>query len=128
MPKRISRAIVAVLALALVAALAVRAAPGVAEWAIDGGNGFLNGVLFGEDTVFADGYTAEAFRRVEAGMTRDEVHTLLGEPLATWTAERIDWNRADRWSLSPGDTHYRMRTVYYAGDRVVEKIGQFYAD
>lgn len=132
MPKtntRIALAVLSIVAVTLLALASVRAARAISEWSIDGPLGLANGVVFGEDTVFSAGYSAAAFERVAPGMTRAEVHALLGEPLGNWTASREDsWDLAERFSVSPADTNYRMRFVFYAGDVVVETRGEYYID
>lgn len=127
------RSIVVTLAVALAflaaVVVAVRATPAVAEWRIDGASGIVNAILHGENTVFADGYTADGFRAVEPGMTREEVHELLGSPLESWDGTGDStWDAAERWSLSPGDSRYRFRAVYYRDGRVVAKRGEFVVD
>ena len=104
-----------------------RALPGLIEWRIDGFDGLSVPLTLGEDTVYADGYSAERWDRVAVGMTRSEVRTLLGEPLRSFGSDSgsISW---ERWTYSPGDTHYRIRVVSYRDDRVLEKHGSFYYD
>ena len=67
-----------------------------------------------------------AYDRVEVGMNKDEVRTLLGEPSRSWTASRImvlpdrsiikDIRNVEEW-----DRIHHMTTVQFEDDRVVEK-------
>ncbi len=126
---RIALALIALMGVIVLAVVTPRAARAISEWSIDGPMGLANGLLVGEDTVFSEGYSAEAFRKIEVGMARAEVHALLGEPLGSWTVREPDWfDAAERFSLSPGDTNYRLRFVYYAADLVVETRGEYYID
>ena len=119
-----------VLVAAVVVALAPRLTTGIREWRLDGVHGLVNGAVVGEDTAWAAGYTASGFSRVEPGMTEVEVRAFLGPPLERSAAERADlgWDLAEAWSRSPGDTHYRMRRVFYAEGRVVTVKSGFYTD
>jgi hypothetical protein len=96
---------------------------------IDGISGNLLEVVFpeDEDTEWAAGYTDNGFRAVSVGMTRKKVYELLGKPLYTWEnyggAEIVEW-----WTRSPADTNFRQRAVAFQGDRVVEKVGEYWLD
>ena len=67
-----------------------------------------------------------AYDRVEVGMTKDEVRTLLGEPSRSWTASRIlvlpdrSIIRGDR-DVEEWDRIHHLTTVEFEDDRVVEK-------
>lgn len=123
---------VAVALAALVLALLSwgRLSTGVREFSLDGWKGFLSGALVGEDTVYAAGYSADAFGGVEPGMPREDVHRLLGRPLGVRDApyRELAWDTAEFWTLSPGDTHHRRREVYYRDGRVVDADARFYND
>jgi hypothetical protein len=90
-------------------------------WPIDGLLGNLLALGAEEDTVWAHGYSDSAFQAVRAGMGRREVYRLLGRPLR-------DWGDQEEWTYSPGDTHYRQRIVYFAGDVVVKKQADVWFD
>ena len=97
---------------------------------IDGLDGWLWGLLPGEDTVYSPGYSNAAFRRVHRGMTVEQVHALLGPPhdrwYPPWTKDGIEFG--ERWSYSPGDTNYRSRVVLFGKGRVLRKHAEFYMD
>jgi hypothetical protein len=113
---------------------AERAAAGIEEWRIDGFDGFDGLAVpstLGEDTVYAPGYSAEAFEQIESGMTRAQVHALLGPPLRTTAndSESItEWQLRDCWTYRPGSTHYRFRSIVYSDNRVTQKRGYLYFD
>lgn len=98
--------------------------------ASDGVEGLLWGLFWGEDTAYAAGYTDAGFRQVTVGMTRTQVHNLLGPPLQRWSfAPDIHGaDNGERWSHSPGDDSYRIRVVRYRGNVVVRKQTEFYVD
>jgi hypothetical protein len=111
-------------------ALVLAAAAAVHFRSLDGLDGLLFGLAFTEDTVYAAGYSDSAFRSVRLGMPESEVHSLLGPPLERWaiTDSPRGADRGERWSRSPGDTHYRCRVVQFGGGRVVAKHSEFYVD
>jgi hypothetical protein len=80
-------------------------------------------------TKYATGYTDRAFAQIHAGMTRDEVLRVLGEPLerATWSS----WPEGD-WKYSQPATssgHFHLRSVRFAPDGMVsDAIRVFYFD
>lgn len=91
----------------------------------------------GDDTVWAKGYPDDAFRSIKIGMTRQEVHALLGPPLEI----RQSYNQFDFdtirqrpgeivecWTTTPNDSSYRIRQVVFSGDHVVDKQAEFYVD
>ncbi len=98
---------------------------GLHGFLIDGLEGLALTVLLGEDTEYAAGYSDTRWRQVRPGMTRSEVRALLGEPLSQWP---ISGGTGERWTRSPGDTHYRCRVVIYDGDLVTRKHAEFYVD
>lgn len=122
---------------ALLVALAGSAAFARAEgsrladfWPIDGIGGVVLGLFWKEDTVYAPGYSDRGFRRVEPGMTQAQVHGLLGPPEKSWETSRKDAisEFGERWSHSPGDTHFRSRVVLYRQGRVSSVHAEFYID
>jgi outer membrane protein assembly factor BamE (lipoprotein component of BamABCDE complex) len=104
---------------------------------IDGPSGVFFTIGFGDATVWAKGYSDDAFRSIKIGMTRGEVHALLGPPLEI----RQSYNQFDFdtirqqpgeivecWTTTPNDSSYRIRQVVFLGDRVVDKQAEFYLD
>jgi hypothetical protein len=82
------------------------------------------------ETRFAPGYSWSAFRHVRVGMTRDEVRSLLGQPLRVQTA-RYDTLYYENWvySESPVSRSYHARTVIFdANGRVAQRVAEFYVD
>ena len=58
------------------------------SWSLDGFRGLAFGVLFDEDTSYANGYSNRSFRRIRVGMTKEQVEALVGLPLGeTWSYE-----------------------------------------
>ena len=133
---RVSQVTLAVMLFVLVLVPGRRLWRGVREWKLDGRDGLLSGLVVGEDTLYASGYSARAFGEVTVGMPREQVHSLLGAPLDSWTIDsgevhhsaKRSWDLAERWSRSPGDTHYRQRKVFYRADRVAVIVAEFYFD
>jgi hypothetical protein len=97
---------------------------------IDGVSGLLLGAFFREDTVYARGYSDSGFRRVRIGMTDHQVETLIGPPLTAWPIPNSPSgaDTGERWSFSPGDTHFRCRVLLFRNHRVVVKHAEFYVD
>ncbi len=57
-------------------------------WSLDGFQGLVFGLLFDENTSYAGGYSDRGFRAVRRGMTEDQVHGLVGQPLSEgWSYE-----------------------------------------
>lgn len=79
-----------------------------------------------EDTVWAPGYSEQAFDAIKVGMTTQQVRKLMGPPIETgpWNGNR----RYEGWTRSPSDSDYRMRGVAYEGNVVDVKISMFYWD
>ncbi len=82
--------------------------------------------LFEEDTVYASGYSALAWRKVRKGMSLEDVTSRLGEPLTR--GSRQDATISMQWSRSPADTHYRCRVLIFEQGVVVRKHSEFYVD
>lgn len=95
--------------------------------AIDGISGVLGSLLLREDTLYASGYSDFNWRRVQIGMTRQDVHDLLGQPLSQWALGNPGEN-GERWSLSPSDTNFRCRVLLFRDNRVRSKHSEFYFD
>lgn len=98
-----------------------------AYYPLDGWEGARYGLFLPTDTEFARGYSEAAFARIRTGMSMAEVESLLGRPLREYTSyvgTKV-WN----YSLSPGDTNYRARTLLFDGrERVDRVLHEFYVD
>jgi outer membrane protein assembly factor BamE (lipoprotein component of BamABCDE complex) len=92
---------------------------------IDGFSSIILSLVFPEDTIYASGYTDAGFMKIEVGMTRDQVYQILGKPLSVWTN---DTTVGERWSRSPGDTHFRCRVLQFLDEKVVDKHSEYYVD
>jgi hypothetical protein len=102
---------------------------GVAEYPVDGFDGLLMGLLLGEDTTYAAGYSARGFDAVTLGMSRADVEALIGPPQKEYSLDESDPREMGaRWSFSPGDTHYRCRGLLFRDGKVYEKHTEFYVD
>ncbi|MFP2960797.1 outer membrane protein assembly factor BamE [Myxococcus sp. 1LA] len=94
---------------------------------LDGLDGLLLSAVFEPSTHFAPGYSWLAFRRVQPGMSRDKVMTLLGEPISVHDtpSEGTLW----RYSHSPTDSHCSMRSVSFSKSGVVTRVvHKYYVD
>jgi hypothetical protein len=85
-------------------------------------------LFLGDNTVYASGYSALAFRRVRTGMSMDEVRTLLGAPSRSWEPE---FQRGATWWYSQpvpkGNFHQRI--VLFGTDSKVESTwAEYYVD
>ncbi|MDA3875425.1 MAG: hypothetical protein PF795_15870 [Kiritimatiellae bacterium] len=101
-------------------------ATGLNHWLIDGLEGVVWGTIFEEDTEYAEGYTGMRWRKLRVGMTDEQVISIIGEPLNTWTNKNSTVGMS--WSQSPGDTHYRSRVLTFADGSVIRKHMEFYVD
>ncbi|HMO41600.1 MAG TPA: hypothetical protein PKE17_19465 [Saprospiraceae bacterium] len=106
----------------------------------------LDGALFSSgmeyDTQFATQYSDQKFRAITAGMTTNELIEILGNPLVIWTRDKVFTKEGTRdehirdqdityiwkYSISPSDTHYHMRTISVKNGIVVGKHSEFYVD
>jgi hypothetical protein len=97
---------------------------------IDGIRGFIFSLMFREDTQYTQGYTEAGFKKITPGMTVEQVHAILGPPHDRWNISPKEEGTvfAERWSWSPGDTHYRYRTIRYRNNSVERVLGEFYVD
>ncbi|NOJ81898.1 outer membrane protein assembly factor BamE domain-containing protein [Myxococcus xanthus] len=94
---------------------------------LDGLDGFLWSLIFRPSTHFAPGYSWLAFRRVQPGMSRDEVVKLLGEPMEVH--DRPTQGALWRYSKSPTDSHYSLRVVFFSDGGVVTRVAhEYYVD
>lgn len=81
--------------------------------------------VFGEDTVYAPGYTEAQFVRVKLGADEAAVLLALGEPVS-----RSSRHGTSHWiySRSPGSKNYRVRQVVMKDGKVAQKIASYYWD
>jgi len=103
---------------------------------MDGISGNLFAAL-SDDTVWADGYSDDAFRSVRIGMTRAEVYGLLGPPLEVrQTLGTFDFDTqrqnagevVECWTRTPNNSDYRVRQIVFMGNLVVDKPTMLYLD
>lgn len=89
------------------------------------------------DTKYAPDYSERAFRRVEMGMTQEEVVGLLGHPLWTkgWrsshpgqTSAGEVWVYSSDGGASWGDWAWLSREVIFRDGRVVDRVSWTYYD
>jgi hypothetical protein len=81
--------------------------------------------FFTFDTEYAPGYSEEAFRAVEIGDSKEEVLSLLGQPLRVYGMDR----EVQSYSRSPSGSNYLMRDIVLDSEgRVVEIRSQVYWD
>lgn len=87
-------------------------------------------VLFlGDDgTVYSRNYSEKAFEKVQPGMSRKEVLSLLGTPLRV---DRFDDPPEEVWryTLAPSDRNYFFRIIVFSRDGFVErKEAKYFVD
>lgn len=92
---------------------------------LDGWRGALLRVVFWDDTAYAPGYTDNAFEAVECGANTSSVLQLLGPPL-----RRTNEGNSERWwyTISPRDSHYRMREIRFSNGLVERTVHYYYVD
>ena len=101
---------------------------------IDGVSGEIWDFVYNTDTRYAYGYSNKRFNEIKIGMTEKEVLDILGEPLTKWSPYQNTrfYSKAKfvgfQYSMSPTDTHYRLRQVNFNEGLVEEKIRYFYVD
>ena len=122
---------------------------------LDGLTGAILPFFYGDDTVYARGYSDTKFRRVTEGMTPAEVAALLGRPLrevreyeqgASRLEVEIDEDGRVRsgslpasdlrppsvalWSFTrtPSDSSYRVRVVRFRNGLVEKTVHEYYLD
>ena len=105
------------------------------SWPLDGAvNVLLYQFVDEDDTVFADGYTDEAFRTVRATMKREEVYALLGPPINQrqhpdeFKSRPAPGETVECWTRTPNDGDYKVREIVFKGDIVVRRYSEFYFD
>jgi hypothetical protein len=106
-------------------------APNVYQvFCLDGFEGLspLSIMPFLDRTEYAPGYSNRRFLELRAGMTRDEVIGLLGQPLGAY-ASYEDW-RNETWvySRTARSANYRRRAVEFQKGVVTETVRGIYYD
>lgn len=91
-------------------------------------------------TRFAPAFSESGFGRIQPGMTREEVHAILGEPLgkgfvrpappgmAIWQRGDETWQYAQDSSARGGDWAWLSREVSFRNGVVVQTISWIYRD
>jgi len=83
--------------------------------------------FFTFDTEYAPGYSEEAFRIVQIGDSKEEILSLLGQPLRVYDPG-LD-REVLSYSMSPSGSNYLMRDIVLDSEgRVVEIRSQVYWD
>jgi len=83
--------------------------------------------IFPFDTEYAPGYSAAAFRSVRIGDSKEEVITLLGEPLfvhSVGVEGTETWGEWLRYSWSPSGENYLVRQFMLDSEGRVVKIAR----
>ena len=95
---------------------------------LDGFEGEVCSATLSDHTWYAPTYSAAGFRRIQVGMTAEQVQQLLGKPLDEWTPDssgQVYW----RWTRSRDKSHfYRYRVVTFLGARVDGKSAYSYCN
>jgi hypothetical protein len=99
-------------------------------WPVDGVAGILGPLVFGDDTVWATGYTDAGFRAVRIGMSRTEIYALLGPPLhvmPTKTGQVAEgWTTLD--SSPNAQCNLFVRQIWFQGDTATSIVAEFSPD
>jgi hypothetical protein len=106
-------------------------APGMyVLFCLDGFEGLspLSIMPFVDRTEYVAGYSNRRFLEVRAGMTRDEVIRLVGQPFGAF-ASYEDW-RNETWvySRTAGSANYRRRLVKFQSGIVTSTVRGIYYD
>jgi hypothetical protein len=99
-------------------------------WPLDGVAGILGPLLFGDDTVWATGYTDAGFRAVRVGMSRTEIYAILGPPF--YATPNGTGQVAEDWTVldsSPdADCNLFVRQIWFQGDTATSRVAEFSPD
>ena len=101
---------------------------------LDGFFGEISGLVLSSDTKYSETYSHKKFRKIEIGMTEEQVIELIGKPLNTWKPYNTTIHIKKRhfigfqYSESPSSANYRLRSVYFDNRVVAEKIDYYYID
>ncbi|RTQ46311.1 hypothetical protein EJV47_22565 [Hymenobacter gummosus] len=101
---------------------------------LDGISGEIWNLFLGENTQYAPDYSHSDFAKISIGMSQQQVEQIHGKPLVVW--KPYEYTKYDskkhfvgyEYSQSPTSTHYRLRQVYFDGNKVAEVISYFYVD
>jgi len=85
-------------------------------------------ILETEDTKYSKKYSHKAFNKIEIGMSKEEVNSIIGKPLDNWNPTKKTKEISFVYSISPSSTHYRLRQIQFSENLVSAKIGYFYVD
>jgi hypothetical protein len=95
---------------------------------LDGWPGTLAAWTLGHDTEYAPGYSTMGYLRIRTGMTKEQVRSLAGQPLATQHEPSAPNTERWHWTRSPGSNNYRYRSVEFTDGRVSKTRAGFYFD
>ena len=117
-----------VVSLEWLAALSVLAAILMPVWHAPTRNGVLEMLcLVPETTVYASGFSAEAWQAISMGDARGDVLSAVGPPLEKWTVPNGEW-----WSYSdqrtPTDSYLERKVRFDSRGHVAEKHEECYVD
>lgn len=82
--------------------------------------------VFGDDTLYAKGYSYSKFNKIKKGMSRSEVIKLLGNPIDSPDYDRKTWWL--RYSQPRTGGSYYIRTIGVENDTVAWISADFYVD
>ena len=81
------------------------------------------------DTRYAHGFSEEKFAEVRAGMSMDEVITLLGQPYHSGSGRNsVRWSYTQDGKCSWADWAWLGREIVFKDGRVVERVSRIYYD
>lgn len=81
------------------------------------------------DTRYAPGYSERNFAEVRAGMSMDEVITLLGEPYHRGAGRNsVRWSYTQDGKCCWADWAWLGREIVFKDGRVIERISRIYYD
>ena len=81
------------------------------------------------DTRYAPGFSERKFAEIKAGMSMDEVITLLGEPYHRGGGRNsVRWSYTQDGRCSWADWAWLGREIVFKDGRVVERISRIYYD
>lgn len=84
------------------------------------------GVLFGNNTVYSEGYTERGWGRMKVGMSEEEAVSILGAPLTKARGA----NQFTIWAYTSymGDECYHLRELHLRSGIVRRKISRYERD
>jgi hypothetical protein len=100
---------------------------------LDGKKGEILSLFSMLDTKYSDGYTHEKFRKIELGMSINDVVIILGDPLYKWKPYGQNFPNKRNYlgygySTSPSSGSYRLRQINFNNGQVAEIISCLYID